>query len=130
VSRKILKNIFAFGVAVCAKPCTMHTSTTNEETQMTTMQNMRETYSDMYKDVYGVRPFLTEREWNDPSFLLGAINYLEEIIGKMSPEDQAAEGWSIIEGDDVDCDDSDDGYALASAGWGTDEDYGYAEDVL
>jgi len=97
---------------------------------MTTMQNMRETYSDMYKDVYGVRPFLTEREWNDPSFLLGAINYLEEIIGKMSPEDQAAEGWSIIEGDDVDCDDSDDGYALASAGWGTDEDYGYAEDVL
>lgn len=24
----------------------------------------------------------------------------------------------------VDCDDSDDGYALASAGWGTDEDYG------
>lgn len=27
---------------------------------------------------------------------------------------------------EADCDDSDDGYALASAGWGTDEDYGYA----
>jgi hypothetical protein len=27
-----------------------------------------------------------------------------------------------------DCDDSDDGYALASAGYGTDEDYGYAGD--
>jgi hypothetical protein len=27
-----------------------------------------------------------------------------------------------------DCDDSDDGYALASAGFGTDEDYGYAGD--
>jgi predicted HTH domain antitoxin len=26
---------------------------------------------------------------------------------------------------DMDCDDSDDGYALASAGFGTDEDYGY-----
>lgn len=26
--------------------------------------------------------------------------------------------------EDVDCDDSDDGYALASAGFGTDEDYG------
>jgi hypothetical protein len=25
--------------------------------------------------------------------------------------------------DDMDCDDSDDGYALASAGFGTDEDY-------
>lgn len=27
-----------------------------------------------------------------------------------------------------DCDDSDDGYALASAGFGTDEDYGCYED--
>lgn len=27
-----------------------------------------------------------------------------------------------------DCDDSDDGYALASAGFGTDEDYGYYGD--
>ena len=33
--------------------------------------------------------------------------------------------------DDVECDDSDDGYALASAGWGTDEDYGCsAEEML
>lgn len=30
--------------------------------------------------------------------------------------------------DTVDCDDSDDGYALASAGMGTDEDYGYYGD--
>lgn len=29
---------------------------------------------------------------------------------------------------EVDCDDSDDGYALASAGFGTDEDYGYYGD--
>lgn len=29
---------------------------------------------------------------------------------------------------ELDCDDSDDGYALASAGFGTDEDYGYAGD--
>lgn len=28
----------------------------------------------------------------------------------------------------ADCDDSDDGYALASAGMGTDEDYGYYGD--
>ena len=28
------------------------------------------------------------------------------------------------EEEEPDCDDSDDGYALASAGWGTDEDYG------
>ena len=31
--------------------------------------------------------------------------------------------------EDIDCDDSDDGYALASAGFGTDEDYGcYSDD--
>lgn len=30
--------------------------------------------------------------------------------------------------DEVDCDDSDDGYALASAGFGTDEDYGMFDD--
>ena len=29
---------------------------------------------------------------------------------------------------EMDCDDSDDGYALASAGFGTDEDYGYYGD--
>ena len=29
---------------------------------------------------------------------------------------------------EVDCDDSDDGYALASAGFGTDEDYGCYSD--
>ena len=32
------------------------------------------------------------------------------------------------EEEDPDCDDSDDGYALASAGFGTDEEYGYAGD--
>ena len=30
-----------------------------------------------------------------------------------------------IDFEEADCDDSDDGYALASAGFGTDEDYGY-----
>lgn len=30
--------------------------------------------------------------------------------------------------EEPDCDDSDDGWALASAGWGTDEDYGCAAD--
>lgn len=29
------------------------------------------------------------------------------------------------EAPEIDCDDSDDGYVLASAGFGTDEDYGY-----
>ena len=29
----------------------------------------------------------------------------------------------VDEDEDMDCDDSDDGYALASAGFGTDEDY-------
>ena len=30
----------------------------------------------------------------------------------------------FMDEDDFDCDDGDDGYALASAGFGTDEDYG------
>ena len=30
--------------------------------------------------------------------------------------------------EDIDCDDGDDGYALASAGFGTDEDYGCYEE--
>ena len=34
------------------------------------------------------------------------------------------------EPDEGDCDDSDDGQVLASAGRGTDEDYGSAEDML
>lgn len=43
--------------------------------------------------------------------------------------------YSICEGclnqeEEGDCDDGDDGWALASAGWGTDEDYGNPEDML
>jgi hypothetical protein len=47
--------------------------------------------------------------------------------------DLSAVNWDELEDHSVeesepDCDDSDDGYALASAGFGTDEDYGYAGD--
>ncbi len=97
---------------------------------VTPMQELQDNYSDMYKDVFGFRPLITEAEWNDFAFLEGEIAALEEIIDKMSNEQMAAEGWSKIEADNADCDDSDDAFALASAGFGTDEDYGYAEDVL
>jgi len=95
---------------------------------MTTMQNLQDTFSDMYKDVFGFRPLITESEWNDPYFLAAEIVALEEIIGKMTDEEMQANGWSKIEADDEP--ELDDGEALASAGWGTDEDYGYAGDVL
>lgn len=39
----------------------------------------------------------------------------EEVDGDFERDDSE---------DGIDCDDSDDGYALASAGFGTDEDYG------
>lgn len=47
----------------------------------------------------------------------------------ISLEEVEAQICMIEEADfDMDCDDSDDGYALASAGFGTDEDYGYYGD--
>ena len=62
------------------------------------------------------------------------INVLDQYYNGDSTEQIAAvtgltidKVCDIIQRDadgDYDCDDSDDGYALASAGWGTDEDYG------
>lgn len=47
----------------------------------------------------------------------------------ISLEEVEAQICMIEEADfDMDCDDSDDGFALASAGFGMDEDYGYASD--
>ena len=97
---------------------------------MNTLQNLQGTFSDMHKDIFGFRPQLTESEWGDAEFLSIEITNLEAIIDKMSTEEKAQNGWSVIEADDVDCDDSDDAAALASAGFGTDEDYGYASEVM
>lgn len=45
------------------------------------------------------------------------------------PEDMVADALAEVpDYDDMDCDDSDDGYALASAGFGMDEDYGSFSD--
>ncbi len=60
--------------------------------------------------------------------ILACLKYMsEDDVADMAhanefflDEDEEDEEW--------DCDDSDDGYALASAGFGTDEDYGYAGD--
>ena len=49
---------------------------------------------------------------------------IEESPGFWTSEDQD----QYLREREPDCDDSDDGYALASAGWGTDEDYGGAQD--
>ncbi len=49
---------------------------------------------------------------------LDSINW-DELLDHFEDEDEEEE---------PDCDDSDDGYALSSAGFGTDEDYGYAGD--
>ena len=55
----------------------------------------------------------------------GLANSVSELLDEVSDEiaDHEME-------QEPDCDDSDDGYALASIGWGTDEDYGSAEDTL
>lgn len=65
--------------------------------------------------------------------LISAEAVAEMALAYMSEDDvadmmQANDILDEDEEDELDCDDSDDGYALASAGFGTDEDYGYAGD--
>jgi len=69
--------------------------------------------------------------------VISAQAVAEMALGYMSEDDVAdmMQCNDILEDEDLDedepdCDDSDDGYALASAGHGTDEDYGSAEDTL
>jgi hypothetical protein len=59
-----------------------------------------------------------------------AVDQLPDFLRDFVSVDQV--NWDELSehfsDDEPDCDDSDDGYALASAGYGTDEDYGYAGD--
>jgi len=85
----------------------------------TTIQQMQSTIWDFYKDVHGMRPrHFTEQEWNSREFLQNQYDGLCRYIDAMTPEQKIEEGW----GSDAD--------ALASAGWGTDEDYGFAGDLI
>ena len=93
------------------------------------LYNLQSELWDFYKDVHGIRPrHWTQQEWDSMEFLQDQRQKLCDTIDRMTPEQKIAEGW----GSDIDSefDNGDDGYALASAGWGTDEDYGSAEDVL
>lgn len=85
---------------------------------------------DFYKDVHGIRPrHWTKEQWDSMEFLQAQREALIKTIDAMTPEQKIAEGWgSNAEFEFPDCED--DGDALKSAGWGTDEDYGYAEDML
>jgi hypothetical protein len=62
--------------------------------------------------------------------LISAQAVAEMALAYMSEDDVAdmMRVNDILEDDEADCDDSDDGYALASAGFGTDEAYGYYGD--
>lgn len=85
---------------------------------------------DFYKDVHGIRPrHWTQEQWDSMEFLQDQRQKLCDTIDRMTPEQKIAEGWgSNAEFEFPDYED--DGQALASAGWGTDEDYGSAEDML
>lgn len=57
------------------------------------------------------------------------LSYLSEAdVEDFVRKNDLLEAINMEDEEDMDCDDSDDGYALASAGFGTDEDYGYAGD--
>ena len=65
--------------------------------------------------------------------VLDLLNEASELLRSTDPESSALAALDDARDNllddiavEVDCDDSDDGYALASAGFGTDEDYGYA----
>jgi hypothetical protein len=95
-----------------------------------TLEKLQSELWDFYKDVHGVRPrHWTESEWASREFLIAQYNDLIAIVDAMTPEQKIAEGWGSDGSFDFP-DHQDDGYALASAGWGTDEDYGSAEDTL
>ena len=93
--------------------------------EFTTLSQLQIELWDFYKDVHGMRPrHWTQQEWDSREFLLTQRDVLCKIIDNMTPEQKIAEGW----GSDAPYefpDHEDDGQALASAGWGTDEDYGY-----
>lgn len=62
----------------------------------------------------------------------GIADALRELEAEEAIEwSHALQGWLLVEDDYFDDSmDGDAGSALASVGWGTDEDYGYAGDVL
>lgn len=59
------------------------------------------------------------------SFIQIAVKYNVSIL---DVEDVLSEMISNEREYEPDCDDGDDGYALASAGFGTDEDYGFCDE--
>ena len=98
-------------------------------TEYTTIDQMQSTIWDFYKDVHGFRPrHFTDQEWTSREFLQKEFDNLSKIVDNMTPEEKIKNGW----GSDMDSefDNGSDADALASAGWGTDEDYGSAEDTL
>jgi hypothetical protein len=91
-------------------------------TEYTTLEQMQATIWDFYKDVHGFRPrHFTQQEWDSMEFLQREYDNLCKIVDNMSPEQKRDEGWGYD-----DSMDGDHASALASAGWGTDEDYGYS----
>lgn len=58
-----------------------------------------------------------------------AVSYMsEDEVHDMMRVNKLLHYLDAEDEEEADCDDSDDGYALASAGFGTDEDYGGYDD--
>jgi hypothetical protein len=95
-------------------------------------------FSDYHKDVHGMRPRWIDH--TDRTVLLLQLESLDAHMATMksTPEGREqlrADGWHAPEPEDdgqddndsdIDDGDWDDAGAYASAGWGTDEDYGSA----
>lgn len=63
---------------------------------MTNLEDLQGTYSDIYKDVYGVRPrHDTDADWSSESFLQGAIDRLVVQLGEVMVEEKRTQDSSV-----------------------------------
>ena len=57
---------------------------------LTNLECLQSTYSDIYKDVYGTRPrHDTTEDWNSEAFLQGQIDHLVVRLGEVLEQEEA-----------------------------------------
>jgi len=63
---------------------------------LTNLESLQSTYSDIYKDVYGTRPrHDTTEDWNSEAFLQGRIDHLVVRLGEVLEEEADSKAAAI-----------------------------------
>ena len=114
---------------------------TNEQM---TVQQLLSHYSDFYKEIHGFRPMFSKpgidyTEAEAQALIASCHAYLNAVAGTPEGRQQLEnEGWILNDTQSSEDDEHDsfrddveaDADTLRSAGFGTDEEYGYADEVL